>query len=194
MLLGMLKEFKWVDIFVVIILFRICYIAIKNGLSQEIFKFLGALLALYLSLHYYSSLSDFMARRLGLKSIDGLFLDFVSFVVLSILGYLILVIFRKVFWRFIKFEPVLELNKWGGFILGIGRGILAVSLALYIFVISPAGYFRHSVQNSYSGKKMFKIAPATYRWFWDRIVSKFMAAEKFNLRVSEVQKDLETKK
>ena len=194
MALSIIKHFNWIDILTVIILFRISYIAIKNGLSQEIFKLSGALLACYLTLHYYSSLSDFTAGRMGLKSINVVFLNFIFFVTLSILGYLILVILRKIFWRFIKFEPVVELNKWGGFILGICRAILAVSLLMYIFVTSPTGYFRHSVQNSYSGEKMFKIAPATYSWLWNRIVSKFMAIEKFNLSVSEVQKDLETKK
>ena len=195
MVLDMLKQFNWVDILIVIILFRICYIALKNGLSQEIFKLCGTLLALYLSLHYYSSLSDFMASRTGLKSINGVFLNFISFIFLSILGYLVFVILRKLFWRFIKFEPVFELNKWGGSILGICRAILVSSLLMYILVISPVRYFAHSIQNAYSGKKLFfKIAPTTYSWLWNRIMSKFMTNEKFNLLVSEVQEELESKK
>jgi membrane protein required for colicin V production len=190
MVLNIVRHINWIDILAVIILFRISYIAIKNGLGQEIFKFLGILLALYLSLHYYSSLSDFMARRIGLKSASGLWLNFIIFIFSSLVGYLIFVILRKIFWRFIKFEPVFELNKWGGFILGVCRAILVISLIGYILAISPAKYFRHSIQNSYSGKKMFKIAPATYAWLWNKIVSKFMITEKFNLSVSEVQKDL----
>ncbi len=192
MLLGIIKQFNWVDILVIIILFRIGYIAIKNGLLWEFFKLLGTILAVYLSLHYYTLLSDMMGQRLpSIKEKAPLeFLDFLSFVVLAIIGYLIFVSLRIVFHRFIKMEAVPNLNKWGGLVLGIGRGFLLAGLITFMLAISSINYLRNSVNDSYSGRQLFKVVPNTYSWLWNNIASKFMTGEKFNKTILEVQKDL----
>lgn len=190
MLLEIIKQFNWVDFLVVIILFRICYIGAKSGFSLELFKFLGILSAIYLSLHYYTMLSDFFRNRIAVKSLPLEFLDFLSFIVLAILGYLVFVSLRSVFYRFIKMEATPKLNKGGGFILGIGRGFLVAGLIIFMLVISSIGYLKNSVNDSYLGKRLVKVAPATYSALWNKLMSKFMTKEKFNQTVLEVQKDL----
>jgi len=189
-LLNVLKQFNWVDILFVILLIRICYVAIKNGFPVELFKFLGTVSAVYLSLHYYIIFPDYIVGRIGAKNIPLEYLTFFSFVGLAILGYLIFILLSKVFSRFIQLEAVPNLNKWGSFILGIIRSFLLVSLIIFIFVIAPTAYFINSVNNSYSGKRLFKIAPTTYTWLWDSIMSKFRTQEKFNDAILKVQTSL----
>jgi len=87
-----------------------------------------------------------------------------------------------------------NLNKWGGFILGITRAILLVSLVIYMLVISPGTYLTHSVQKAYSGKQLFKIAPRAYSVLWNNILSKFMTQEEFNQETLKVQENFESKK
>src|SRR3989338_6816197 len=165
-LLNILKQFNWVDIFFAILLIRICYVAVKNGFPVELFKLLGTILASYLSLHYYIIFSDDIVGRIGAKFIPLEYLNSFSFIALAILGYLIFVLLRKVFSRFIQMEAVPNLNKWGSLILSMMRGFLFVSLLIFTLVIAPTGYFRNSVNNSYSGKRLFNIAPMTYTWLW----------------------------
>jgi len=186
-LLNVLKQFNWVDIFFVIILIRTCYVAVKNGFPAELFRLLGIILAIYLSLHYYINFSDYIIGYAGAKNLPPEYLTFISFVVLVILGYLIFTLLGKVFSRFIKMEAIPNLNRWGSLILGIARSFLLVSLLIFIFVIAPTGYFRNSVNNSYSGKRLFKIAPAAYTWLWNSIMSKFRTQEKFNDAILKVQ-------
>jgi uncharacterized membrane protein required for colicin V production len=66
--LERLQQFNWVDVFVVILLLRIIYCAIKNGIFIEFFKLLGMLLSCYLFLHYYTKLSVFFKRRIPVES------------------------------------------------------------------------------------------------------------------------------
>lgn len=192
MVLDILKQFNWLDIFVVILLFRICYISLRNGLAAEFFKLLGTLTALYLALHYYTVLSDWInQRQFILKEKMPLeFLDFLLFVLLTVLGYVIFVILREAFSRFIKMEAKARLNKWGGLVLGIARGFLLSSLIIFMLVISSISYFKDSVISSYSGRRLFKVAPATYTRLWNSLLSKFMSKEKFNPTVLEVQDNL----
>ncbi len=185
--IDIIKQFNWVDIFVVIVVFRICYISLKNGLAKEFFKLLGTLTAIYISLHYYIVICDFIRKSLPTEKVPLEFLDFLVFTVLAILGYLVFVLLRSIFHRFIKMEAVPKLNKWGGLVLGILRSFLLAGLIIFMLAISSIGYFKKSTENSYFGKRFFNIAPNTYSWLWNTITSKFMTAEKFNNKVTEFQ-------
>ena len=192
MLTDILKEFNWLDIFVIILLIRECYIASKTGLPIEIFKFLGTVAAIYIGLHYYTVVSDAIGLRFPyFKEKTPLrFLDFLSCAILAIIGYLVFLSLRVAFHRFIKMEAVPNLNKWGGLILGIVRGFLTVSLIIFVMILSDITYFKKSAVGSYSGKQLFEVSPNTYGWLWNNITSKFMTTEKFNKAVLEVKKDL----
>lgn len=192
MLLEFLQGFNWIDILVITLLLRICYVAIKKGLLSEFFKLLGTIAAIYLSLHYYTILSDWVGERLPVvkEKAPLEFLDFLMFLVLAILGYLIFVALRFTFYRFIKTEATPRLNQWGGFILGMARGFLLLGLVIYALVISSIGYLKTSVKNSYLGGRIIQLAPDTYAWLWNNIMSKFITSEKFNQTVIEAQEGL----
>jgi len=192
-LLNTLKQFNWVDVFFVIVCIRICYVALKSGFPAELFRFLGTISAIYLSLHYYVDFSDYILNNIGSKNLPPQYLGFCSFIALAFLGYLIFALLGRFFSRLIRMEAVAGLNKWGSLILGVIRSFLFVSLVTFTFVITPTSYFKNSVTNSYSGKRLFEIAPATYTWMWDSIMSKFRAKEKFNSAILKVRESL-TKK
>lgn len=193
LLWDIIRQFNWVDILAVIVVARICYIAATKGFLIEIFKLSGALAAIYLPLHYFTILSDFVFRRV--KNEHGVplqFMDFFIFVCLSLLGYAIFFLIRSALAHFLKTEAAPLLNKWGGFLLGIARGVLTAGLIIFIFAISATGYFKNSVHASYLGNRFFNIAPKTYQWIWYSVASKFMVNEKFNPTVSEIQEDFHT--
>ncbi|MEK6727252.1 MAG: CvpA family protein [Candidatus Omnitrophota bacterium] len=184
------NQINWLDLFVIIILIRICYVAIKTGFPIELFKILGVILATYLSLHYFSGLSSSLLILIGSKNIPSVFLSLLSFMFLAGAGFLFFSFLRRIFFKLVKMEAVSALNKWGGLVLGITRGFLFASLVIFIFVISGIGYLKKSVTVSYSGKAIFKIAPATYAWAFNGLVSKLVTGEKFNQSILDVEKDL----
>jgi uncharacterized membrane protein required for colicin V production len=188
MLLDIVKGFNWLDIVIIILLFRTIYVAMKIGLAAELFKLLGTILAIYLSLHYYTGLSDYLKSLMpSLKIIPLGFLDFLFFVVLAVSGYIIFVFLRESFSRFIKMEAVPNLNKYGGMLLGVAGGFLFTGLLMFMLAISTVNYLEGSLKSSYLGNRFFKIAPATYTFLWDNLMSKFMPSEKFNQTVLEVK-------
>jgi uncharacterized membrane protein required for colicin V production len=193
-MLEIIKKLNWVDLFVIILLFRIGYVAIKSGFSVELFKLLGTTAAIYMSLHYYTAFSDWIAKSshipISKESMPLEFMDFISFLILAIAGYIIFVGLRIGLYRFIKMEAVPVLNKWGGLVLGILRGFLLAGLIIFMLAISTLTYLRNSAIKSYLGKGLFKVAPATYSWLWGNITSKFMTNEKFNKTILEVSEGL----
>lgn len=182
------KQFNWIDIFIILLLIRVYIIALKTGLPAELFKLSGTIAAIYIGMHYYTNVGNFMVQRLNMQNIPLEITDFVAFVVLISLTYGFFALMREFFSRFIKLEAVPQLNKWGGLALGFIRGIFLASLVCYMFTISSIEYFKKSVNVSYLGKSYFnQVAPSTYSWLWDNIMSKLSSGETFNKTVLEVQ-------
>ncbi|MDD5238816.1 MAG: CvpA family protein, partial [Candidatus Omnitrophica bacterium] len=130
---NIIGQINWIDIFVIILLIRICYIAAELGLFIESFKLLGTLASIYLSLHYYKQLSDFTQNAIGLKDSPAYIFDLFSVIILAILSYLIFAILRKVFSKLVKVETLDNLNRWGALILGVIGGFLFAGLIICIF-------------------------------------------------------------
>ena len=185
MTLGILAKFNFLDFIILIVLFRICYIAAKMGLSIEIFKFIGVIFATYIGLHYYTALSDFIQKSFLPKAMPLEFMDFIVFLGLVIVGYLSFVVLRSILFRFIQLNAHPKINQFGGLILGIGRGFLVIGLLSFTLGISTISYLTSTVKHSYLGSQALVISPRTYDWLWSNIFSKFSAREKFNSTVTE---------
>lgn len=180
MILKVIEQFNWIDLLFIIILLKLCLTALKTGLIAEIFKLLGTITSTYLSFHYYTLLSDLVSSRFSTQKMPLEFLDFLSFVVLSILGYLIFVSIRSFISQLIKMEALPNLNKIGGLIFGLARAVLVVSLVSFILNISSISYLKTSIRNSYLARQSIKAAPATYIWLWNSIASKFLIGANIN--------------
>jgi membrane protein required for colicin V production len=190
MLLDILKQINWVDIFLLILTLRVCFVAVKSGFLVELFKLAGTVAAVYLSLHYYISLAGYAVKWLSLEKVIPLdFLEFLIFLVLAIGGYFIFILLRSVFSRFLKMEAISALNKWGGLLLGIARAVLLSSLMILVLVLSNVKYFKKSVQESYLGQHLSVVAPDTYTWLWNSVVSKFSATEKYNGVIPSIKEE-----
>ena len=186
MILEILAKFNFLDFIILIVLFRICYIAAKTGLSIEIFKFLGVLSSIYIALHYYTILSDLIQKKFLPKDMPIEFMDFLTFFLIVIVVYLCFVVLRGLLSRFIQLNAIPKINQIAGLILGFGRGFLIIGLICFALAISSITYLSSSVKSSYLGSKAIVILPQTYGWFWGNIFSKFSAQEKFNSTVTEV--------
>jgi len=190
MILSFLKNLNWIDIVVIIIIARITYIAIKKGLFIEVFKFLGAIFAVFICLHYYTKLGDLLNNFLKVSSLSLDLCDFISFALLWIGVTLVFVLLRDVFSHLIKIEAISIINRWFSLFLGLARGLILASLLMYIFSIPAIEYLKKSVQNAYLGRRVFFVSSSLYQKLWNNFVSKFRPAEEFNQECLNLEKDL----
>lgn len=185
---AIINQFNWVDIFVLILSLRILYIAFKNGLKFEFFKLLGTLCAVYLSLHYYTSLSGFLNARIFNRPAPSSLLNAVSFFALIIAGYAIFFAIRWMLSRVVKTDVNEKLDRWGGLVCGAFRALLTASIFLCLFLSSGGEYFHKSIRGSYSGAWVTRIAPDTYIFFWNGLASKVQKNDKANAAIGDLQK------
>ena len=103
MIAEILAKFNFLDFIILIVFFRVCYIAAKMGISIEIFKFLGIVFSIYVALHYYTAISDLIQKRFFLKEMPLEFMDFIFFLLLILFGYLLFVGLRMIFFSLVIF-------------------------------------------------------------------------------------------
>lgn len=185
-ILTNLKRLNWVDVFFVILLIRIAYIATKTGFPIEASKLLGTISAIFLACHFYSKLSSLLGHNFNFYKYQMEFFNLIAFLLLAILGYLIFVLLRMAMGFLIKMEAVSLLNRWGALILCIFRGALFSSLLLLIMIIANNSYINKSIVESPLGSRLYKITPAVYSSVWDNIVSRFMSKQEFNKGINEI--------
>ncbi|MDD5476906.1 MAG: CvpA family protein [Candidatus Omnitrophica bacterium] len=185
-MINAITQFNFLDVIIVIISLRICYVAFQMGLAVEFFKLSGVILATYLSLHYYTGLSDIIQRRFIPKGMPLEFMDLLVFIILAAGGYLLFVVLRNSFYRFMKLEASPKISQFGGLTLGLARLFFTVGLLIYILMISGIKYLNDSVKYSYLGSRSTLISSNTYGWLWGSIISKFSPNEKFNPTVTEL--------
>jgi len=185
--LELISRFNWIDIFIGCVVFRILWISFRGGIVLEFFKLLGTIFAIYLSLHYYISLSKFVQLLSGLEIIpEGIFCFF-WFCILATCGYMISLLIRELLAKFIKTEIAETVNHWGGLILGTFRGVLLTGLLLFILAISTVNYFPSSIKHSNFGIFFVRAPVVVYRGIWEGVTSRFFTDEKYNQAINEIE-------
>jgi uncharacterized membrane protein required for colicin V production len=174
----LLAKINWVDLLSLILFLRIIYVAARNGFISEFFKFCGILTAVFFSFHYHVILAQQLNDRIPGNVLSVEFLQFFSFCVIASSAYISFSFLRRFLTQLVKMETVPALSRWGGLILGIFRGILTVSLILFILACSGVKYLNHSIANSFSGKQVAMVSQLAYDNIWQGFASKFMSGEK----------------
>lgn len=159
--MNIITKLNWVDIVVIIVLFRVSYVAFQSGLSHEIFPLFATIGAFVLSLHYYHPISVFLSRnamRLPLQ-----ILDLVCFLGL-LMGMGLLFKFLGIFAdKVIKvtWHPAVE--KFGGLAVGLLRACVVASMVLAVLSLIPVPYLQRSVRDrSMTGMAFLRIGPGIY--------------------------------
>lgn len=161
MSMDIFSRLNWVDIFVIIIVMRISYVAFQDGLSHQIFPLIGTIGTAVIALHYYHNIALYLyqnAIRLPVKA-----LDFLSFILLLIGVGLIFKLLRVFSDKIINvtWHPLVE--KAGGLLFGFMRSCVVASVILMILALTPLSYLQHSIRDrSLMGMHFLRIVPNVY--------------------------------
>ena len=159
--MEIISRINWVDILVAIIMIRMSYVAFSDGLSHEIFPFLGSIIIVVAGLHYYARIGAFISANL--LNIPVEISNFFGFLALVIVLGLVLKFIKSLLEKLIKVQwhPVIE--KFGGLIVGIMRAYITASIILMLFALMPLSYLQWSIRDkSLTGKYVLAAGPEIY--------------------------------
>lgn len=162
--MQILSRINWVDILVVILIVRMSYVAFMDGLSHEIFPFLGTIAVFVFSLHYYPRLGSAISQNLGNMQID--ISNCISFIILVAVLGLVVRFLKVALDKIVKVQwhPVIE--KFGGLVVGILKGYIITAIVLMILTLMPLSYLQWSIKDrSLTGKYILMAGPEVYQKF-----------------------------
>lgn len=155
------SRINWVDALVVILMLRMSYVALKDGLSHEIFPFIGSLLVMVFSLHYYKKMGSFISANL--LNMPSEISNFFSFLILVVALGLIVKMLKGLLDKIVRVEwnPVIE--KFGGLVVGVAKAYIITAMVLIVLALTPLSYLQWSIRDrSLTGKYILMAGPEVY--------------------------------
>ncbi|NTV29415.1 MAG: CvpA family protein [Candidatus Omnitrophica bacterium] len=173
----------------VAILIRIVYIGIQGGFVLEMFKFLGALLTVFVTLHYYAHFAQFLMHITKMPWLNVA--EVISFLSIWLIMFLVCKLIRDGMFMLFTIDAQSFVNKWGGALLGIGRFFIVGSMTMFFFLISGTQYLEAKTAESFSCKYVIFVAPKFYSAVCEGFVAKIFSGEKVSAAVREQLKKVE---
>jgi len=168
----------------VILFIRMIYTGVTTGFISEIFKFIGVVVAVFVSLHYYSFLAAWVALK---TNFPWHYWELVIFAVLWLFVLLCFKYLREGITLLFKAETTHEgFDKYAGGIVAVGRGILVCSLTLFLVLLAQNNYLSRLTLRSYSFKIAGRAAVGTYTFLYNHLVDKLFVGEHYNANAQRV--------
>lgn len=181
--MEIIRSLNWVDILVIIVVFRISYVAFQEGLSHEIFPVIGAVATLIVTLNYYNKIGGLISENL--IKMPPEISNFLSFLILAVITGLGCKLLKAILDKIIHVEwhPLIE--RFGGLIFGIARAFITTSLVIMIIALMPLSYLQRSIRDkSVTGMHVLRIGPAVYEK-----ASRLLPAVKGKTKTPSISKD-----
>ena len=184
MLTHLIKSINWIDAALVFLFIRIIFVGVKNGFISEFFKSLGVVVAVFVSLHYYSYLAALAARK---TNISWDYWDLVIFVGIWLLATFFFKLIRDGVLLLFKAETTHEgFDKYAAGIVAVGRGILVCSLTIFVILLMHCGPLSRMSLHSYSYKIAGRAAVNTYSFLYNHLVEKLFVGQHYNAAAAQV--------
>lgn len=172
--MELITKVNWVDILVAILMLRISYVAFRDGLSHEIFPFIGSILIIVLATRYYAVIGSLISGNMMNMPLE--LANFLSFFVLVVVLGMLVRLLRLLLDKIVKVEwhPIME--KFGGLAVGIMKAYVVTGIVLMTISLMPLSYLQWSIrERSLTGKYILMASPQ----ICDRI-GRFLPAMKFS--------------
>ena len=184
MLTHLIKSINWIDVALAFLFIRMIFVGVKNGFISEFFKFLGVVAAVFVSLHYYSSLAAWVAVKTNL-SFD--YWDLVTFAGLWVAVMFFFKLFRDGVLFLFKVETNHKgLDQYAAGIVAVARGILVCSLTILLLLLTHNGPVARMTLHSCSYKIAGRATVSTYSFLYNNLVDKLFAGEHYNAAAAQV--------
>jgi uncharacterized membrane protein required for colicin V production len=184
MLTHLIKSINWIDAALFFLFIRMIFVGVKNGFISEFFKFLGVVVAVFVSLHFYSFLASWVAMKTKFSW------DYWDLVIFSGLWFAVSIFFkflRNGILILFKVETTHQgFDKYAAGIVAVGRGILVCSLTIFFILLTHISPLTRMTFHSYSYKIAGRAAVSTYSFLYNHLVDKLFAGEHYNAAAPEV--------
>ncbi len=168
-----------IDIVVIIILSIFLIRGLFRGILIEVLSLVGMILAYIIALREMSTIANLIAKYI---SLPDFVLSLFSFTILFILVLLVTRLLAKTLSKLVKETLVGWLDRLGGGVFGLAKGVIVTSLVLLLLSLIPLPEaIKTEQQKSTLDKSIRPVTPAIFNW----IIKVFPQSKDFYEEVKE---------
>ena len=178
MLIDFIKHLNWIDILLACVCARAVFIGIKTGFIVEFFKSLGILFSIFITLHYYSTLTVVLASQ-----ITSFELPTLAILVFWALWFLMTYVFKLIregLMMVFSVQAHPNVDRWGGAFLACLRGVVVSSMVFYALLLTYNPDIIKVAQNSLARNAVSYLPTGIYAGVFNGFVTKFFPQEKIS--------------
>lgn len=150
-----LSHFGWVDWVLTAFILVGVVMGLKHGLAIELPRLLETLVAIYVSMEYYSFFAEWLARETPWPES---YARAVTFAALGFLSWFALRLLFEILGRLINLQVAAPFQWVGGLLIGALRYFLFFCLLSYLLTLFPLDFIHRSYQvQSWSGQTLVQI-------------------------------------
>lgn len=154
-------HFNWIDLVVAIIIARGVYLGYKRGLSGELLRFLGIVIALFLSYKFYEAGAERLMEKYDLERRIAIACSFAG---ISLAVIFFFYAANRMVQRMMDLPLVAAVEKGGGAILGGAKALLFACIALIVLALVKVEAISNAVsRDSYFGSLAISSVPGAYK-------------------------------
>ena len=175
--------FNWVDIVMAVIILKGMHSVQKSIFVTEVYHFVGAALATFITLHYYVGFGHYLHKSFSVpESVQ-------SFTAFCLLGGGIIFFFfvSQGGWKALLSVTMPNfLEHWGCLVLAALRNFMYAGLAFLALTMFDNGLFARETQGSFGSRIFQNMSIATYSFMHQNIVQPLFKHERFNDQVYHI--------
>jgi len=161
---NVLEHINWIDIVFIILLLGMVYKGMKTGVGGQILSLIGSIALIFLSIGYYSLLSE---------AIFGFLLQAwakpLSFLLIMLVIITLVKVLERVF-NIINGEELSMIERVGGALVAAFRAVITCGLIGIMFLLTPVDYLHRSVsEGSKFGMHIINMDAQIYSWMTELI-------------------------
>jgi uncharacterized membrane protein required for colicin V production len=180
----LIKIINWIDVMMFFLFLRVIFVGVQTGIISELFKILGTIAAVFITLHCYSWLAAWLALKINYP---WKYYDLVAATLLAGIVVFVFKLIRDGLVLLFKAETTHQgFDKYSAGVVGIGRGILICSLMMFLLLLLYNGAMTRTIFRSYSYKIAGHAAVGTYGFLYNNIVGKLSSGGHYNAAAVKV--------
>lgn len=175
-----------VDVLMLCIIIRGCYVGAKSGLPAEVFRLLSVVCVTFIVVHYYSPLAQFLHEKLFISEKTS---EFAAFVIWMLAAFLVFFLIREGWLVLVKSEPKAAVHHWAAAAGSLVTSYFVCGLVFLALALSNNGDVQQQLQRSISRLVWSRTAGNLYNVSYGALVRPFFPDEKPNQRISRLMNE-----
>lgn len=179
-----------VDLVMAIVIASVLVLGRKDGIITELFKLIGVLFSVFLTLHYYTRFADLLRAQYFEKDSST---EFLAFFLLAVPTLIATAFMSRGWAEILRIKTYEQIDRWGNVVLSLVRGYFLCGFLFLALFLSHHDLAMPTARASLSRALFQNAALGFYKATYSALIEKRFPREMINSHAFDLLNDAQAK-